>query len=145
MKKGWFLSSMLHPNSRGPIAVRDRDYEIIDIYPYLQKGYHIEISESLTSSIMSTKGWQELCAERKQKQNAQIPAEWVVTPPSDSRGSVLDFPEKCGLLSDIELKITNATVDTLLGKLAIGHWSSVQVTTAFYKRAIIAHQLVRIS
>lgn len=94
---------------------------------------------------MLSKGWQELCAERKQKQNAQIPAEWVVTPPSDSRGSVLDFPEKCGLLSDIELEITNATVDTLLGKLAIGHWSSVQVTTAFYKRAIIAHQLVRIS
>jgi len=42
-----------------------------------------------------------------------------------------------------ELEITEIDdVSALLDKLAKGEWSSVEVTTAFYKRAIIAHQLV---
>ena len=54
------------------------------------------------------------------------------------------IPEQCGLLTARELEITNTTdVDVLLNKLPTSAWSSVEVTTAFYKRAIIAHQLVR--
>ena len=57
--------------------------------------------------------------------------------------SVLDVPATCGLLTPRELKITETTnVDTILQNLRTTEWSSVEVTTAFYKRAIIAHQLV---
>ena len=93
---------------------------------------------------MSPKDWRALCAERKQKQIDSIPQDWIIQVPSDKHCNVLDIPEKCGLLSARELAITNTTdVDTLLNKLATAVWSSVEVTLAFYKRAIIAHQLVR--
>ena len=93
---------------------------------------------------MSSKDWRALCAERKQKQDDSIPQEWVIELPTDRYSNVQDIPEKCGLLSSREVEITNTTdVDVLLSKLATGVWSSVEVTTAFYKRAIIAHQLVR--
>lgn len=56
----------------------------------------------------------------------------------------MDVPISCGLLSPREVEITETTdVGILLEKLASAEWSSVEVTTAFYKRAIIAHQLVR--
>ena len=90
-----------------------------------------------------TKPWQQMCAERKQKQLDSIPKEWIVFVPTDPKQSVVAFPAKCGLLTYLEIEITETVdIDVLLGKLATGMWSSVQVTTAFYKRAIIAQQLV---
>ncbi|KAI0706224.1 general amidase [Cytidiella melzeri] len=91
---------------------------------------------------MSSKDWQTLCAERKEKQANSIPPEWIISVPKESYGSVQYVPEDCGLLTALELEITDTTdIDILLSKLAAGIWSSVQVTTSFYKRAIIAHQL----
>ncbi|KAG2137384.1 general amidase [Suillus bovinus] len=86
--------------------------------------------------------WTALVAEKKQRQSESIPHEWVVTPPSDSTLDVSAFPETCGLLNPREIEITNTSVDVLLEKLACAAWSAVDVTTAFYKRAIVAHQLV---
>jgi len=86
--------------------------------------------------------WKELAAEKKQRQRDSIPKQWVISTPSDAVLDVTTLPEECGLLSSKELEITNATVDGLLKNLAAGTWSSVEVTTAFYKRAVIAHQLV---
>ncbi|KAI0695526.1 general amidase [Cytidiella melzeri] len=87
--------------------------------------------------------WKDIVAEKRVRQLAAIPREWLITPPPDSVLDVTGFPDKCGLLSLREVEITN-TVDvaTLLAKLASAEWSSVEVTTAFYKRAIIAQQLV---
>lgn len=51
------------------------------------------------------------------------------------------LPESYGILSAKDVEITNSQVDVLLAKLADGTWSAVDVTTAFSKRAIIAHQL----
>ncbi|KIP02574.1 hypothetical protein PHLGIDRAFT_130680 [Phlebiopsis gigantea 11061_1 CR5-6] len=91
---------------------------------------------------MDSTDWQTLCAERKKQQLESIPKEWLIPLPPRKQGNVLDIPGTCGLLSERELEITNTTdVDTLLGRLALGQWSSVEVTTAFYKRAIIAQQL----
>lgn len=60
--------------------------------------------------------------------------------PSDH--NVLNVPATSGLLSARELEITDTLdFEILLLNLANGIWSSVEVTTAFYKRAIIAHQL----
>ncbi|KAF8495226.1 general amidase [Russula emetica] len=89
---------------------------------------------------MST--WQELVAEKKRRQTASIPKEWLITLPADDVLDVTDVPSNCGLLSARELEITAVSeVAVLLDKLATGEWSSVEVTTAFSKRAIVAHQL----
>lgn len=89
---------------------------------------------------MST--WQELVAEKKRRQTASIPKEWLIAPPADDVLDVTDVPSTCGLLSARELEITAVSeVAILLNKLATGEWSSVEVTTAFCKRAIVAHQL----
>ena len=92
---------------------------------------------------MSTKPhWTAIVAEKKLRQAATIPKEWILTnlPPQDTL-NVIDFPERSGLLSGKEIGITNTHVEGLLGNLANGTWSAVEVTTAFSKRAIIAHQL----
>lgn len=88
--------------------------------------------------------WKEIASARKQKQIDAIPKEWLIQPPSSDVTDVTSVPESCGLLDKLDLEITNEpNVGVILSKLAKGEWSSVQVTTAFYKRAIIAHQLVR--
>jgi amidase len=86
--------------------------------------------------------WTDLVAEKKQRQLKSIPQEWLVSTPPESTLNVVGFPETCDLLNAREIEITNTTVDVLLEKLASGEWTAVDVTTAFYKRAIVAHQLV---
>ena len=94
---------------------------------------------------MPTEDWKALCAARKQRQLAAIPDAWKIAPPPDDVRDVRDVPLACGLLTPREVEITEASADltALLAKLHSGEWSSVEVTTAFYKRAIIAQQLVR--
>ncbi len=88
--------------------------------------------------------WQELAAEKKARQAASIPKEWLIAPPSDDVLDVTDIPAKCGLLSARDLEITEvSSVAGLLSKIATGAWSSIEVTTAFCKRAVVAHQVVR--
>ncbi len=94
---------------------------------------------------MSLKDWRLLIAEKRAKQLASIPKEWLLTPEELPPKEVLDvttFPDTCGRLSAKEIEITNSSVEVLLQKLAAAEWSAVEVTTAFYKRATIAHQLV---
>ncbi|KAG2044807.1 general amidase [Suillus americanus] len=86
--------------------------------------------------------WTALAAEKKQRQLKSIPQDWLVTPPPASTLDVTGFPESCGLLNAREIEITNTSVDVLLKKLASAEWTAVDVTTAFSKRAIVAHQLV---
>lgn len=90
-----------------------------------------------------SQNWEALVADKKLRQQATIPKEWILTnlPPKETL-DVTDFPESSGLLSRKEIEITNTHVDGLLEKLAAGTWSAVDVTTAFSKRAVIAHQLV---
>ncbi|KAJ7134760.1 general amidase [Mycena epipterygia] len=86
--------------------------------------------------------WETACARRKRAQIESIPKEWIIEPLPKDHLNVMDVPRQCGLLNDLELKITETVdVQTILDKLRLGEWSSVQVTTAFYKRAIIAQQL----
>lgn len=89
--------------------------------------------------------WEELAANKKRAQTEAIPKEWLIKTPPDSQLDVSKIPLQCGLLSDREIEITELMeVDTLLKRLASGEYSAVEVTTAFYKRAIVAHQLVRL-
>ncbi|KAK5684971.1 hypothetical protein LTS10_003046 [Elasticomyces elasticus] len=91
--------------------------------------------------------WQDI-AERKQRQRAErIPKEWLLRSEfsngASNRTSVLDVPRKCGILSSKELHITEDLDATdLVAQLATGKLKSVDVVTAFCKRAAIAQQLV---
>ena len=58
---------------------------------------------------------------------------------------VINVPRQCGLLSEAEIDITESDAISLINKLASGQLSSVAVTTAFCKRAAVAHQLVNLS
>ncbi|PPR00101.1 hypothetical protein CVT24_008959 [Panaeolus cyanescens] len=92
---------------------------------------------------MSSKTWQDLVAQKRLHQASCIPPAWVLpNPPPQDVLNVIGVPETCGLLSSKEIEITNAHVVDILQKLASGVWSAVEVTTAFAKRAVIAHQLV---
>lgn len=91
--------------------------------------------------------WQQLVARKQNECQQKIPKEWTLTaeylhaPPHLIE---YDVPRRCGLLSELELDITeNFTATQLLAKLAGGSVSSLTVTTAFCKRAAIAQQLVR--
>ncbi|KAF8601153.1 general amidase [Ceratobasidium sp. AG-I] len=84
--------------------------------------------------------WKIRARVRKEQQFDLIPAEWRITV-SDDQQNVTRVPYECGLLTPLELEITDTLdVEEILSKLRSGSWSSVQVTTAFYKRAIIAQQ-----
>lgn len=54
----------------------------------------------------------------------------------------MGFPEKSGILSADELRITTLSATDLVTYLARGELKSVDVTLAFCKRAALAHQLV---
>ncbi|KIL66043.1 hypothetical protein M378DRAFT_177988 [Amanita muscaria Koide BX008] len=88
------------------------------------------------------KTWKKLAAEKRRKRDLLIPKDWLLpNPPSPDQLDVTQVPEKSGILSQKEIEITNAPIEILLANIASTSWSAVEVTTAFSKRAIIAHQL----
>ena len=90
-----------------------------------------------------SQSWQELAEDKRKRLAALIPKDWVITPPPEDVLDVTKVPLECGLLSEKEIAITEEKdIGVLLVKLASAELSSVEVTTAFAKRAIIAHQVV---
>lgn len=55
----------------------------------------------------------------------------------------MSFPRQSGILTEEELSITESSATQLVRDIAAGKLTSVAVTTAFCKRAALAHQLVR--
>ena len=96
---------------------------------------------------MTLVNWQQKAQAKQAEAAAKIPAEWRLSPKalqqvSTSNDSVLDIPKTCGLLTPEEVAITeNYDATALRDKLAAGELTSVQVTTAFCKRAAIAQQV----
>jgi amidase len=86
--------------------------------------------------------WERIAADKRARLEKTIPAEWKIHSVPES-GSYMDVPATSGLLSETELQITGSSATDLVAKLASGELKSVDVTTAFCKRAAIAHQLVR--
>lgn len=104
----------------------------------------------MTRSSSPKADWRALVTAKRKQLDAQIPSEWRLS--DDTRASVpadghlidADLVRRSGILSDKELDITeNYSAANLLEKLSGGDFSSVEVTTAFCKRAAIAQQLVR--
>lgn len=107
-----------------------------------------EIISMATHYTSPSQNWQDLVAHKRRECQGKIPAEWALSgdllavPP---RLLDYDLPRRSGLLSDLELDITeNYSAGQLLEKLASGQVSSLAVTTAFCKRAAIAQQVVSI-
>lgn len=97
-----------------------------------------------------TASWQEIAAKKRASAFSKIPKEWLL-PESYSQKysvktpvSVLGVPRECGILSPAELDITEKyDAVALAEQVASGKLKSVDVATAFSKRAAIAQQLVR--
>ncbi|KXJ90342.1 amidase signature domain-containing protein [Microdochium bolleyi] len=99
--------------------------------------------------------WQELVATHRKLQKSRIPQEWHLSESQlaeltradneESRGVDLittKAAQQANVLSAKEIEITESyTATELLSQLAAGTLSSVEVTTAFCKRAAIAQQL----
>ncbi|KAJ5731330.1 uncharacterized protein N7483_005838 [Penicillium malachiteum] len=89
--------------------------------------------------------WLELVARKRNECREKIPKEWILPTEHLNNSPHLieyDAPRRSGLLSELELDITeNYTATQLLRKLAVGNVTSLDVTTAFCKRAAIAQQL----
>jgi amidase len=95
--------------------------------------------------MSTTLPWEQRVADKRQRQHDSIPKEWLIEIPAEDVLDVTHIPTSCGLLSEKDVEITETTdLNLLLEKLASGIWTSVEVTTAFCKRAVIAHQLVRV-
>jgi len=92
--------------------------------------------------------WTDIAAKAQTKLCNSIPAEYRIPhdklPPEDQL-DVTGFPAKCGLMSEVELKITESYATEIVGAVAAGEWTAVEVTNAFCKRAAIAHQVVSLS
>lgn len=94
-----------------------------------------------------TLDWRTLCDVRKAVQDASIPEEWKIKVPPDTSLDVRSVTEDCGLLSSRELGIIDLgtqDVSALVRLLADKHsgYTSLEVTTAYLKSAVIAHQVV---
>ncbi|KAI7295452.1 general amidase-like protein, partial [Hortaea werneckii] len=89
--------------------------------------------------------WRDIAARKQRERANRIPAQWKFPSsqiPAESRTNVLSVPRECGLLSDQELNITeDYDASALVVALTSGKLKAVDVTTAFCKRAAIAHQL----
>lgn len=85
--------------------------------------------------------WEKIAADKRARIEASIPQEWrIKTKPTED--SVMNFPKASGIMSAEELAITESSATDLVALMAAGKLTSVAVTTAFCKRAALAHQLV---
>jgi len=98
--------------------------------------------------MAATGNWKELAAAKQKERQDSIPREWILSPdalPAPDVKNVIGVAQTCGVLDMRDLEITeNVDIELLLGKLAKGEWTAVEVTRAYYKRAIVAHQVVSV-
>jgi len=100
-------------------------------------------------STVPTAEWQTLAASKRAANYSKIPESWRLPSSMTSQFtekatiSVLDVPRTSGLLSEKELDLTeNYDATELLALMASGQAKSIDVVTAFCKRAAIAQQCV---
>jgi len=106
----------------------------------------IDLDPSSTTNIESEPPapWQRIAQRAQLFRDSTIPREWLLNDPvSDDVRNVMKVPYACGVMTEIELALTDKDATGLLELLKSGRVSSFDVTLAFCKRAAIAHQLVR--
>lgn len=90
-----------------------------------------------------TDNWQSIATRKQEECSSRIPKQWRLPPSIDKdRANVLNVPRDCGILTQEELRLTeHFDATSLLAGLLAGLLKSVDVVTAFCKRAAIAQQL----
>lgn len=88
--------------------------------------------------------WSALSQKCIDIQRNSLPAQWAL--PVDklaikSSGDITSLPRTTGILSDLELQITEQDAEGILQKYLSGDWTVRQVTMAFLKRATIGQQM----
>jgi hypothetical protein len=94
----------------------------------------------------SQQTWEKVAAEKRAALLSSFPSKWVLPDkllPPEGQDDVSEWIEASGWFTPQELAITSLTASALLQKLAASELSSIDVTTAFCKRAVVAQQLVR--
>ncbi|KAJ5936640.1 hypothetical protein N7466_003090 [Penicillium verhagenii] len=97
-------------------------------------------------SDSQTPHWKPIVLKKRAAQKALIPTEWQLPASiqSDPPLSTLDAIRSCGILSPEELAWTDTTdIQDLVSAIASRRVTSLQLTTAFCKRAAIAQQLTK--
>jgi amidase len=84
--------------------------------------------------------WATIAQAKQQRNLDLIPAEWRIKPVESVH--VMDIPERCGILTPDQLKITDTPAQDLVAQMRKGGLKCYDVVLAFAKRAAIAHQLV---
>lgn len=103
---------------------------------------------AITKSTTAPPTWKDLAAKKREALQASLPKEWLVPDqllPPPSQDDVTDWPATSGWFTPEELAITALTASELVAQLASGQLKSVDVTKAFCKRAVAAHQLVSVT
>jgi amidase len=101
------------------------------------------------ASVPPIADWQALAKSKRESVFAKIPKDWLLPTSQTSQYtesssiSVLDVPRTCGILTDKELDLTeNYDATDLVKMMAEKQVKSVEVVTAFCKRAAVAQQCV---
>jgi hypothetical protein len=110
---------------------------------------HTMLGSSRSSTGTQTKGsdWRSLCNARKAAQEASIPNAWRIKLPPKTCLDVRSVTEDCGLLSSRDIEIIDlgtkdvSALARLLADKDSGY-TSLEVTTAYLKSAVVAHQVV---
>ncbi|KAE8444046.1 hypothetical protein EG329_000914 [Mollisiaceae sp. DMI_Dod_QoI] len=87
--------------------------------------------------------WKAIATRKQAERLSRIPKAWLLPSlPPPSTLDVRSFPASSGILTPLELSITeNHDATSLAAAIRDQKYTSVQVTTAFCKRAAIAQQL----
>jgi amidase len=91
--------------------------------------------------------WQEKAEAKRAKTKSKIPEEWTLDKDdlvAAKKQRQLSGPFIERLCDADELEITSNDSVPLLAKIKSGHYTALQVTKAFCKRAAIAQQIVRL-
>lgn len=112
----------VHPDSASSII------PVVEVKQQLKGSNDYEARRKVLHEVLSS----------KIPANLRLDPSLIKNPPKN----VTKIPDTCGLLTDMEIKITNDFDATdLVAAIADKKLSSIQVVTAFAKRAAIAHQL----
>lgn len=89
--------------------------------------------------------WHEKAEAKRAKTKSKIPEEWTLNKDdlaAAKKQRQLSGPFIESFIDSRELEITSNDSVPLLAKIRSGHYTTLQVTKAFCKRAAIAHQIV---
>lgn len=94
---------------------------------------------------MHERPWEEFCAQKRKEIGAKIPPEWVLEPSiihqaKSMRRTSGPFIEN--LLNQSTRDLTAKTSIELIEDLRRGSNTAYEVTSAFCRRAAVAHQIV---